>query len=263
MDGETRVKSTDELFAQTRAVWARAQMLHEKAEEARLRSSLTRLPTITVRPPLSAKETEVIAAARIGLTNKEIATRLGISQNTAAFHLANIYRKLGAHSRVEAINAYRSLVAVTRVDAVTEVLQLGTRLAAHISSSDCPIRTTYFRVKDGMATPLVEIDDTGARIGEPIPIAEHPFMREVVGSRRPLMGVLASRPLGPTAKRLAVSTGVTVGAGVPIAPGGALHGVLSVAARGEELPLESFERLVEVGQMMEFALASALQWPYQ
>ena len=37
-----------------------------------------------------------------GLTNREIAERLFISQKTVAAHVAHIYDKLDVHSRVEA-----------------------------------------------------------------------------------------------------------------------------------------------------------------
>ena len=36
-----------------------------------------------------------------GLRNKEIAARLGISENTAKYHLKNILEKLHAESRAE------------------------------------------------------------------------------------------------------------------------------------------------------------------
>ncbi len=36
-----------------------------------------------------------------GLRNKEIATKLGISENTAKYHLKNILEKLHAQSRAE------------------------------------------------------------------------------------------------------------------------------------------------------------------
>jgi DNA-binding NarL/FixJ family response regulator len=42
----------------------------------------------------------VCAGLRRGLLNKEIASGLGISRGTVSFHLGNIYRKLGARSRV-------------------------------------------------------------------------------------------------------------------------------------------------------------------
>ena len=38
-----------------------------------------------------------------GLGNKEIATRLTISEHTAKFHVASIMGKLGAASRTEAV----------------------------------------------------------------------------------------------------------------------------------------------------------------
>lgn len=51
---------------------------------------------------LSARETEVLALAASGLTHKEIANRLGISNRTARNHLAHIYDKLDIHGRAEA-----------------------------------------------------------------------------------------------------------------------------------------------------------------
>ena len=37
-----------------------------------------------------------------GLSNKEIAGRLGVSSKTVTHHTTAIYRKLGVHSRAEA-----------------------------------------------------------------------------------------------------------------------------------------------------------------
>jgi len=39
-----------------------------------------------------------------GLANKEIATRLAISEHTVKFHVASILGKLGAGSRTEAVS---------------------------------------------------------------------------------------------------------------------------------------------------------------
>ena len=48
---------------------------------------------------LSAREREVMFLAAEGLSNKQIAWRLEISQNTVAVHLQHIYRKLSIWNR--------------------------------------------------------------------------------------------------------------------------------------------------------------------
>jgi DNA-binding NarL/FixJ family response regulator len=53
--------------------------------------------------PLTRREMEVLGAMAEGLANKEIAARLGISENTTKFHVASVMGKLGAGSRTEAV----------------------------------------------------------------------------------------------------------------------------------------------------------------
>jgi two-component system nitrate/nitrite response regulator NarL len=55
-------------------------------------------------PLLTPREIEVLAALGDGLSNKEVALRLGISQHTVKFHLESLFRKLDATSRVEAVH---------------------------------------------------------------------------------------------------------------------------------------------------------------
>jgi DNA-binding NarL/FixJ family response regulator len=52
---------------------------------------------------LTERESEVLALLALGLANKQIATRLGISEHTVKFHVSAIYSKLGASSRTEAV----------------------------------------------------------------------------------------------------------------------------------------------------------------
>ena len=53
---------------------------------------------------LTPREIEVLSAVARGLTNKEIARALEISQHTVKFHLESLLRKLGASSRAEAVS---------------------------------------------------------------------------------------------------------------------------------------------------------------
>jgi DNA-binding NarL/FixJ family response regulator len=63
---------------------------------------------------LTGREREVLQLVALGLANKAIARRLGISEHTVKFHVAAILTKLGAGSRTEAVHlaARRGLVAL-------------------------------------------------------------------------------------------------------------------------------------------------------
>jgi DNA-binding NarL/FixJ family response regulator len=51
---------------------------------------------------LTGKECDVLGALARGLTNRAIAKEFWLAEQTVKFHLTNIYRKLGVHSRTEA-----------------------------------------------------------------------------------------------------------------------------------------------------------------
>ena len=53
--------------------------------------------------PLTARELEVLARLADGLSNKAIAARLGISDETVKFHLSAIFGKLQASNRTDAV----------------------------------------------------------------------------------------------------------------------------------------------------------------
>jgi len=54
-------------------------------------------------PPLTSRENEVMAWLAKGFLDKEIAGQLGISFSAVRFHLHNIYQKLPAGNRTEAV----------------------------------------------------------------------------------------------------------------------------------------------------------------
>ena len=54
--------------------------------------------------PLSEREIEILRLAKRGLRNPQIAQALHISAGTVRNHLSAIYRKLGVHSRHEALH---------------------------------------------------------------------------------------------------------------------------------------------------------------
>jgi DNA-binding NarL/FixJ family response regulator len=53
--------------------------------------------------PLTPREQQVAQLLAGGLTNKEIAQRLGITEHTVKFHLNGLMRKLGVSTRTEAV----------------------------------------------------------------------------------------------------------------------------------------------------------------
>ena len=53
--------------------------------------------------PLTPRELEVLQLLSDGLSNKSVAERLGISDQTVKFHVASISSKLGASNRTDAV----------------------------------------------------------------------------------------------------------------------------------------------------------------
>src|SRR5690606_38956020 len=55
-------------------------------------------------PTLSDKELEVLQLAALALSNNQIARRLGLAEATVKRHMRNIFVKLNAVSRIDAVN---------------------------------------------------------------------------------------------------------------------------------------------------------------
>jgi len=78
---------------------------------ARLMAKLAenRLPVKPVSENLTARELELLELVGEGFSNRAISEQLTISTNTVKYHLKNIFQKLGAQNRAEAVaNAIRA-----------------------------------------------------------------------------------------------------------------------------------------------------------
>jgi DNA-binding NarL/FixJ family response regulator len=73
------------------------------------------LPTRAAGPPsvLTAREREVLRLVATGRSNSDIAARLTISVGTVKRHNSQIFAKLGAHSRTDAVQRARRLGELT------------------------------------------------------------------------------------------------------------------------------------------------------
>lgn len=63
----------------------------------------------TLTEPISDRELEVLRLLASGRTNREIAGDLFVALGTVKAHTNNIYRKLGARNRIEALSSAREL----------------------------------------------------------------------------------------------------------------------------------------------------------
>jgi len=96
--------SRDQLAAALEAVTAGLLVLHPAEIAAVLPAATRATPSLNeLAEPLTRREREVLQMLAAGLANKEIASRLDISDHTAKFHVASILGKLGAASRAEAV----------------------------------------------------------------------------------------------------------------------------------------------------------------
>jgi len=84
------------------AVAALGELARQALAEAR-DAQATLEPPSPAAHPLSPRELQVLTLAADGLTNKEIAYRLGLSERTIQFHMNSVFNKSGTNSRTEAV----------------------------------------------------------------------------------------------------------------------------------------------------------------
>jgi DNA-binding NarL/FixJ family response regulator len=87
------------------AVAALSRLAQRARSEALSLADASQAASEQVQPahPFSPREYQVLSLAAQGLTNKEIAYRLGISERTVQFHVNSIFNKTATNSRTEAV----------------------------------------------------------------------------------------------------------------------------------------------------------------
>jgi NarL family two-component system response regulator LiaR len=92
--------TAEELASAIRSAYAGQATLAPEATEALIESTRHR-PDVGF--DLTSREQGVLSLLVTGSTNHEIAEELSVSEATVKFHLTNIFSKLGAKNRVEAV----------------------------------------------------------------------------------------------------------------------------------------------------------------
>ena len=92
--------SPDEILSGIRAAARGESPLHPKAARELL-SARAETPT-RGEVELTARETEVLGLVRAGLSNKQIARRLGITERTVKAHLTSCFQRIGVLDRTQA-----------------------------------------------------------------------------------------------------------------------------------------------------------------
>ena len=65
-------------------------------------------PAVAARLGVTRREHEILTLIADGLSTREIAERLGVSENTVKSHAGRLYDKLGARRRTQAVQSARA-----------------------------------------------------------------------------------------------------------------------------------------------------------
>jgi two-component system, NarL family, response regulator YdfI len=98
-----RDATSEEIRAAIQAAAMGLVVLHSAAFDALLSPIPERSELDPPDQILTPREIEVLRMIAAGLGNKEIASKLTISDHTVKFHISSIFAKLGASSRTEAV----------------------------------------------------------------------------------------------------------------------------------------------------------------
>jgi diguanylate cyclase (GGDEF)-like protein len=137
-----------------------------------------------------------------------------------------------------------------------EVIVEGTQVMADLAGSVCS-RSVYLRVHDEVVVQEA-VADEAASTPTSYPLRDNPYVRQVLETKRPVLAEIDRTTIGPTLRSLVEEANLTHAAWIPIAPEGALHGVICVASRGTPISEDAFARYRALGNVVELALGNAL-----
>jgi DNA-binding NarL/FixJ family response regulator len=106
--------SRTEIFDAIRTVHAGGSLLQPVVTN-KLLQTMSREERREETEPLTPREIEVLGLLALGLQNKEISSRLFITERTVKFHVSSLMHKLGAENRTETVTiaAQRGLIQLT------------------------------------------------------------------------------------------------------------------------------------------------------
>ena len=151
-------------------IWANSQQMSFAVEELAC-SPVVRAIDANGLSLLSNREMEVVRSLAEGLTNREIAQRLGLSQHTIKNYLFRVYDKLGVSSRLELLFMTLTQAGAPRV---TDTAAPGT--AAQTAKDSAPA-TRRASPRESHSRPGAELDLEEQRLR--LPAASAPPRKEV------------------------------------------------------------------------------------
>lgn len=114
------------------------------------------LKDVLIKEGLSNREAEVAELVTQGLSNKEVANRLFVTEKTVKFHLTNIYKKMNVKSRAQLI--VWCLPNMTFAEKPEMVIIENTTTSTNVGTQKPAIEPSYVGMNEKKAeseTPLI------------------------------------------------------------------------------------------------------------
>lgn len=92
-------------------IWASKEVIGQIVEELAILSGAFHAAEALLGERLSRREQEIVRHAAGGLSNREIADRLNISEATVKAHMTHVFQKLGVRDRTQLVARYHRTLA--------------------------------------------------------------------------------------------------------------------------------------------------------